>query len=564
MQAQKIDWLPRGVAAVGVAGLVGVSTLAGMPVGKADPVTTTVVAPEPAEPAVTEPEPVFEVTPEAEPPAPEPAPEPPPPPPPPQTTEAVAPPATPTLEVAPPPPADPPPPQTTAVTTVAPTTTSAAPVTTSAAPPPETTSPPVTSEEEVEPTTTSNPVTTTATTAATSAPSETETLNPESSASATTTASESAEMPTSTAVESETETESESETATSTQSSVAQTESETSASSTAATTATSSLIQQAIAQATPEVQQAEVENVALAKAAVPILKDPEPASEQEVEDLRAEVFGGRPDGQGPGATPPPANMSGDRGQRPPRQWNRDWVQYDRYYRPIICNPFKETLKVVYIYQGAPRVVYVPPLVSVSVEVRQAGAYNFTAVRVNAFGVSVDVSVGAFFGGGYAPPPGQPLPPPPPPVVPCRQVVVVVKYTKVVYRPVVVRQIIDVGYDERYRAHKVLLDGVTPVWGTWRERPGPGNVGGHFEAHTTQRFPGLIDEPPGEHPVVGYQLAVNEENGGIHPGVWAAGGAVGTLFIGGLLWRVSRRNKPAHAGNGPADIPPMEYPPYNPR
>lgn len=559
MQAQKIDWLPRGVAAVGVAGLVGVSTLAGMPVGKADPVTTTVVAPEPAEPAVTEPEPVFEVTPEAEPPAPEPAPEPPPPPPPPQATEAVAPPATPTPEVASPPPADPPPPQTTAVTTVAPTTTSAAPVTTSAAPPPETTNPPVTSEEEVEPTTTSNPVTTTATTAATSAPSETETSDPESSASATTTASESAEMPTSTAVESETETES--ETATSTQSSVAQTESETSASSTAATTATSSLIQQAIAQATPEVQQAEAANVALAKAAVPIQKDPEPASEQEVEDLRAEVFGDRADGQGTGATPPPANMPGDRGQRPPRQWNPDWVQYDKYYRPIICNPFKETLKVVYIYQGAPRVVYVPPLVSVSVEVRQAGAYNFTAVRVNAFGVSVDVSVGAFFGGGYAPPPGQPLPPPPPPVVPCRQVVVVVKYTKVVYRPVVVRQIIDVGYDERYRAHKVLLDGVTPVWGTWRERPGPGNVGGHFEAHTTQRFPGLIDEPPGEHPVVGYQLAVNEENGGIHPGVWAAGGAVGTLFIGGLLWRVSRRNKPAHAGNGPADIPP--YPPSEP-
>lgn len=331
------------------------------------------------------------------------------------------------------------------------------------------------------------------------------------------------------------------------------------ASTTPAVATTSSLIQQAIAQATPEVQRAAAADVALAKNAVPIEKNPGPAPTSEVEDLRNEVFGkGRPNGQGSSSLPPAPNLPGDHYQRPPRQWNPDWVWYDRNYRPIISNPYRETLKIVYVYEGAPRVVIVPPLASVTVEVRQVGAYNFTAVRVgvNVGGVSVnvDVSVGAFFGGGYVPAPGHPPPPPPPAVVPCTQVIVVVKYTKVVYEPIKVRRVIKVGYDDRYRADKVLLDGVTPAWGVWKQqperRPDGQLVGGQFEMHKTQQFPGLEEPkevtPPGDYQL---RLANDTDNGptweNIAVGALSGIGVLAFGWIGMMLWRRLRPTRPAH-------------------
>jgi hypothetical protein len=60
-----------------------------------------------------------------------------------------------------------------------------------------------------------------------------------------------------------------------------------------------------------------------------------------------------------------------------RQWGRDWVQYDQYYRPVICNPYHDALRVVYLYQGAPRTVVIEPLASVVMEVADYGAFNFT-------------------------------------------------------------------------------------------------------------------------------------------------------------------------------------------
>ncbi|MBB2771756.1 UNVERIFIED_ORG: hypothetical protein GGE11_002674 [Mycolicibacterium obuense] len=66
------------------------------------------------------------------------------------------------------------------------------------------------------------------------------------------------------------------------------------------------------------------------------------------------------------------------------QYSPQWVQYDNYYRPRICNPYRNPLRVVYYYEGAPR------------------AYNFTAMVLDAVGAATNVAVGSFFGGGYFP------------------------------------------------------------------------------------------------------------------------------------------------------------------
>ncbi|OBB66417.1 hypothetical protein [Mycolicibacterium monacense] len=84
------------------------------------------------------------------------------------------------------------------------------------------------------------------------------------------------------------------------------------------------------------------------------------------------------------------------------QYSPQWVQYDNYYRPRICNPYRNPLRVVYYYEGAPRVSIIPPLGNIVVEAAAVGAYNFTAMVLDAVGAATNVAVGSFFGGGYFP------------------------------------------------------------------------------------------------------------------------------------------------------------------
>jgi hypothetical protein len=183
------------------------------------------------------------------------------------------------------------------------------------------------------------------------------------------------------------------------------------------------------------------------------------------------------------------------------QYSPQWVQYDSYYRPRICNPYRNPLRVVYYYEGAPRVSIVPPLGNIVVEAAAVGAYNFTAMVLDAAGVATNVAVGSFFGGGYFPGPGLPPPPPPPALVRYDNVPVQVRYTSATYRPFRVQRVIDAGYDRGVGRRKVLLDGVTPAWGDWKK-----NSAGErqFEINQTQQFPGL-DSPaqvplPGDYPL----------------------------------------------------------------
>jgi hypothetical protein len=337
--------------------------------------------------------------------------------------------------------------------------------------------------------------------------------------------------------------------------------------------------------------QAPAQDVAQAKASVPVEYRPDPASAADVDGLRNRLGLPRPDGQNPdshdwgapdprradpgGADPGRVDPGGadpggaDPGQhdwnsgqhdwnsgqrdwnsgqhdwdRGVRQWDRDWVSYDDYWRPVICNPYDNTLQVVYVYENAPQIVVIPPYGSSVLDVGDYGAYNFTALLTDAVGQAIDVAVGNFFGGGYYPGPDLPAPPPPPPVLTYGDVPITVSYPDATYEPFVASQVVDVGDDPQYGEHKVLLDGVTPVWGQWSQTPDGQR---QFEVHKTQQFPGLDIPQPA--PLPGnYQLQVankgNKQSTGLPARdvfVVAASAMVATLGLcGAVALGLSRR------------------------
>jgi hypothetical protein len=228
-----------------------------------------------------------------------------------------------------------------------------------------------------------------------------------------------------------------------------------------------------------------------------------------------------------------------------RQWNRDWVEYDRFYRPTFFNPYRNPVRIVYVYLNRPRIVYIPPLARIVLEAAEFAAYSFTAVVLGAADTAVDVAVGTFFGGGYVPRPGLPFPQPPR-LVRYDNVPVQVRYPQAVYQPFRVNRIVDMGEDARFGERKVLLDGATPAWGVWTQNPSGER---QFEVHRTQQFPGL-DEPqavplPGDYPL---RLAADESStlDGTQVALYAAAGAVATLGFAalGLALYLGRR-RPEH-------------------
>ncbi|MCV7423851.1 hypothetical protein H7K45_25180 [Mycobacterium yunnanensis] len=231
-----------------------------------------------------------------------------------------------------------------------------------------------------------------------------------------------------------------------------------------------------------------------------------------------------------------------------RQWRPDWVQYDEFYRPVLSNPYRDPVRIVYVYQNAPRVAFIPPLGRIVLEVAQYAAYSFTAVVTNTINQAVNVAVGSFFGGGFFPGVGLPLPPPPPALVNYANVPVQVRYPDATYQPFRVSKIVDVGPDRQFGEQKVLLDGVTPAWGEWRQTPSGERS---FEVHKTQQFPGLDDPRPG--PLPGdYQLtlASDESPSGMNKRdvyLIAVAVACGALSIGAVALAVfmGRRRRPLH-------------------
>jgi hypothetical protein len=304
--------------------------------------------------------------------------------------------------------------------------------------------------------------------------------------------------------------------------------------------------------------QAPQQDVELAKASTPVEQRPEPAQTADIDGLRKalRLSNATADGRGDNSRDwhDPNAFRGDRDNRDNRdwdqgvrQWDRNWVRYDDYYRPILCNPYHDTLRVVYIYQYQPRIVLIPPLASVVLDTLAYGAYNFTALVLDAFGTAGNVGVGSFLGGGYYPGPDLAAPPPPPPLPTYDDVPVVVNYPQATYEPFTVGQIVDVGDDAQYGEHKVLLDGVTPVWGAWTQTPGGQR---QFEVHKTQQLPGIDDPQAG--PLPGnYQLrlASNPSSGFTTRDVFviAADAVVGTLALcaAGAFVISRRRSRTLH-------------------
>ena len=264
----------------------------------------------------------------------------------------------------------------------------------------------------------------------------------------------------------------------------------------------------------PQTLDAPKEDVELARNAKPIEVKADPAPKQDVDSIANSIgldLGARgPLGVDAGASAKvDARLASDRVfDRPIRQWSPDWVQYDEFYRPILINPYHERVRVVYMYQNAPRILWIPPLARAVLEVAQFAAYSFTAVVDTAANIvnaavntALNVAVGTFFGGGYIPAVGLPLPPPPPPVLRYDNVPVFVNYSNARYEPFRVRRVIDVGDDPQFGERKVLLDGATPAWGEWTQTASGER---QFEVHRTQQFPGL--DAPQEAPLPGdYQL-----------------------------------------------------------
>jgi hypothetical protein len=254
--------------------------------------------------------------------------------------------------------------------------------------------------------------------------------------------------------------------------------------------------------------QAPQQNVATAEASVPVEHKPDPAPAADVDNLRNKVQlpptaanGWNRDGQdrpGPGADRPDSDQH--QWDHQVRQWDRNWVRYDDDYRPIICNPYQDQLQIVYDYDGGPQIVVIPPLGSAVLDAADYGAYNFTALVLDAAGEAVDAAVGSFYGGGYDPGDGL-LPPPPAPLTTYDDVPIAVDYPDASYDPFMVNQVVDAGPDPQYGEDKVMLDGVTPVWGDWTQTPDGQR---EFDVNKTQQFPGLDAPAPG--PLPGnYQL-----------------------------------------------------------
>ncbi len=291
-------------------------------------------------------------------------------------------------------------------------------------------------------------------------------------------------------------------------------------------------VQQA-AQSTPLVEpdrlQAPPEDLQAAKAAVPVEENPDPAPQQEIDDIRNTLnVLAKPSLDAPTAA---AADAGDAVLTSNvLQWQPDWVQYDEFYRPVIFNPFREPLQVVYLVDGAPRILLIPALASAVTEVATLGAYNFTAMVLNAAGIATNVAVGNFFGGGYLPAPGLPPPPPPPPVV---------RYpTSPSWSSTQTRR------TSRSGSTRSSMSATTQLWvggrcfSTARRRPGASWVEGPngertFEINKTQQFPGV--DAPGEGPLPGdYQLLAAESpiSGGLSTrDVVLIGGAAVAALLG---------------------------------
>lgn len=188
------------------------------------------------------------------------------------------------------------------------------------------------------------------------------------------------------------------------------------------------------------------------------------------------------------------------------QWNSAWVQYSQWYQPILINPYRTPITIAYSYGGRSYLTDVAPLQRAILNVPEAGVHSFTALVPDSAGGVANVSVGSFSGGGYVPEAGQPAPVKPAKPTKYQNVLVSFALGATTYKPVVVKEVVDLGEDHALALHKVLLDGETPAWGVWGETQSGRRS---FTVSLTDRLPGLT--APSADPPPGYALVADDRS-----------------------------------------------------
>lgn len=228
------------------------------------------------------------------------------------------------------------------------------------------------------------------------------------------------------------------------------------------------------------------QDVDTAQRTTPVEADPAPAAAATVDQLRTEI------------TSAMTSTTSTTWNHEVTQWNSSWVSYDAFYRPIVLNPYRSALQLVYTYDNATRIITVDPLSSVVVNVPTVGVYGFTALTRSATGALTNVTVGSFTGGGYVPAKGQQRPTKPQTPPSKDNVLVRIAYANGISRPFRVKHLADLGDDAAVHARRVLIDGATSAWGRWTTAPGGEK---EFDITMTLQLPGLAE--PQQAPLPGY-------------------------------------------------------------
>ncbi len=261
----------------------------------------------------------------------------------------------------------------------------------------------------------------------------------------------------------------------------------------------------------PEPPQAAATDVKEALAKEPIAQPAQPASQQDTDklygDIGATLRHHQPGGDNNGGQSGQSGQPGQGGQHDSHEWDGhvrpfqpDWISYDRpdHRGPVMCNPYRDRdLHVSYWYQGAYYVRVIPPMENIFIDV-DISVTSFTSVEYGIGSYSnvvYGVSTGYFHTWDYVPR-----------VYVNVQVIVVVN-VNLYPRPFWVNRVVDCGPDpSMHGRERFIFDNGYVVWGA-----GVRNTAGvltQVNLEESATYPGtpnagVVAGPP---QVEGYQVA----------------------------------------------------------
>jgi hypothetical protein len=243
------------------------------------------------------------------------------------------------------------------------------------------------------------------------------------------------------------------------------------------------------------------------------------------------------------------NLAANRSNRDVLHLDQGLINYDNFLRPVIINPFGRALHLFWqIAGGVVQEIVIPALSQRFTEITQLGPIPVIAILPSETGEPDQVTTAVINGGGHDPGPDQPPPPAPPAPTEYQDVCVAVRYGDTHYKPFIVRKIVDVGDDQQYGEHEVLLDGVTPAWGAWTQSAECGTQfeGRQFEVHKAQRLPG-VDEPTQLSPPAGYpvELVTHSTSSGFGKFLVLAALIIAALILAAVLVAIIRAKIRSH-------------------